>query len=223
MELGSRSWLSALPKNCCSLSRQPKAAVSPIDHPEEFLELLDSPGLASLGPDPRPGTLEIAGLTQQARLACSQSQIKGERQELVLGALLLWHDHPDAAHEIAQQIDGPDGGLLHAIVHRREPDYSNAKYWLRNAGRHACYVSLAAAVAKLSPGSEAGLIAKILPGAKWDPFAFVDACASLAQHPEARDRRKLLQDIQRLETASFISHCGLSPTAHKSQSTGDHG
>ena len=41
-----------------------------------------------------------------------------------------WHE----AHEIAQDLDTPEGSYWHALVHRAEPDEWNASYWLRRVG-----------------------------------------------------------------------------------------
>jgi len=55
------------------------------------------------------------------------------------GALeALWHERRgdwDRAHEIAQDIAGSDGSWVHAYLHRREGDLSNAAYWYRHAGK----------------------------------------------------------------------------------------
>ncbi|HEX2461230.1 MAG TPA: hypothetical protein VHJ58_13880 [Vicinamibacterales bacterium] len=57
----------------------------------------------------------------------------------VHGALAaLWHERRgnwDRAHEIAQDIAGSDGSWVHAYLHRREGDQSNAAYWYRRAGK----------------------------------------------------------------------------------------
>ncbi len=50
----------------------------------------------------------------------------------------LWHDAIgdwDGAHTVAQDVDSPDGAWVHAYLHRREGDISNAQYWYRRAGR----------------------------------------------------------------------------------------
>jgi hypothetical protein len=52
--------------------------------------------------------------------------------------LALWHDGRgdwDAAHETAQDIDDADGAWIHAYLHRKEGDASNAAYWYRRAGK----------------------------------------------------------------------------------------
>jgi hypothetical protein len=39
------------------------------------------------------------------------------------------------AHESAQQDEGPRGSGVHAYLHRKEGDASNAAYWYGQAGR----------------------------------------------------------------------------------------
>ena len=54
--------------------------------------------------------------------------------------LALWHDARgdwEAAHHVAQEIDGPDGAWIHAYLHRKEGDLGNADYWYHRAGRPA--------------------------------------------------------------------------------------
>ena len=50
----------------------------------------------------------------------------------------LWHDlHGDwdAAHLIVQQLSDVNAMWIHAYLHRKEPDLSNARYWYRSAGK----------------------------------------------------------------------------------------
>ncbi|MCB0566455.1 MAG: hypothetical protein KDD01_18965 [Phaeodactylibacter sp.] len=52
--------------------------------------------------------------------------------------LALWHAGKDdwhRAHNIAQDVPGPDGAWVHAYLHRVEGDTWNANYWYRRAGR----------------------------------------------------------------------------------------
>ena len=43
----------------------------------------------------------------------------------------------EAAHGIAQNVEGADGAWVHAWLHRIEGDLANAGYWYRRAGRPA--------------------------------------------------------------------------------------
>ena len=52
-------------------------------------------------------------------------------------AAMWWDGQGDweEAHRIAQGINTPDGAWVHAYLHRKEGDLSNADYWYRRAGR----------------------------------------------------------------------------------------
>lgn len=59
--------------------------------------------------------------------------------------LALWHDARgdwNAAHQVAQDIPDPDGAWVHAYLHRKEGDNSNAAYWYRRARRPIATTSL---------------------------------------------------------------------------------
>lgn len=57
-----------------------------------------------------------------------------------LPALLqaLWYEARgdwDRAHQLTQKLDTIDAAWVHAYLHRKEGDLSNARYWYRRAGR----------------------------------------------------------------------------------------
>ena len=55
---------------------------------------------------------------------------------LSLGLTGLWWDAKGdwtKAHESAQQDEGPEGAWVHAYLHRKEGDASNAAYWYGRA------------------------------------------------------------------------------------------
>ena len=50
----------------------------------------------------------------------------------------LWYDAKgdwNRAHSMAQEVGGRNGAWVHAYLHRREGDLSNAGYWYLKAGR----------------------------------------------------------------------------------------
>jgi hypothetical protein len=52
--------------------------------------------------------------------------------------IALWHDRKGdwaRAHEVAQDVDDESGSWVHAYLHRKEGDESNAAYWYRRAGK----------------------------------------------------------------------------------------
>jgi len=57
----------------------------------------------------------------------------------------LWHDARgdwNKAHEVAQDVDDSSGAWVHAYLHRKEGDLSNARYWYRRARRSEATDSL---------------------------------------------------------------------------------
>jgi len=59
-------------------------------------------------------------------------------QQLDEALTALWHDAQDdwnKAHDIAQDMPTKDGSWIHAYLHRKEGDLSNAGYWYRKANR----------------------------------------------------------------------------------------
>lgn len=50
----------------------------------------------------------------------------------------LWYDGKgdwDMAHEVAQEIHTTNGSWIHAYLHRKEGDVSNASYWYHMANK----------------------------------------------------------------------------------------
>jgi hypothetical protein len=51
--------------------------------------------------------------------------------------LWLYFDYLDESHTISQDDESdPDRNFWHAVMHRREPDATNSKYWWRRVGPH---------------------------------------------------------------------------------------
>jgi hypothetical protein len=71
----------------------------------------------------------------------------GDQPPRELGFALagLWWDAKGdwtRAHESAQQDEGPAGAWVHAYLHRKEGDASNAEYWYGRAGKAPARISL---------------------------------------------------------------------------------
>jgi hypothetical protein len=112
----------------------------------------------------------------------------------LLAGLWLWHDFLDESHTLSQSIDTPAGCWWHAIMHRREGDFSNAKYWYRRASAHA-------RLDRVGEGFES-LIDPVMP--RWDPMAFVDLVESVqarSDHPTYL----ACVELQRLEWSVLFS------------------
>lgn len=123
-----------------------------------------------------------------------------------LAGAWLVHDHLDESHQFSQAIDTTSGSFWHAILHRREGDFSNAKYWFRHVGQHSVFDSLGQRAAELAAvrGAETA-IKKLITNGAWDPFAFVDLCQ--AATGGQTDARELCLDIQQAEWELLFEHC----------------
>ncbi len=173
--------------------------------PSELRLLLDTDELAALGPERRTGALTTAQLDVLLSKALPASTTVAVRA-LFSAAAYLWHDHLDEAHRIAQEIETADGSLLHGIMHRREPDYGNAKYWFRRVGAHPSFLSLAVRASELlEKTDESDLHSRLLPNKTWDPFAFVDAVED-ATEGQFLSKVERLQQIQKLEFECFFEN-----------------
>lgn len=65
------------------------------------------------------------------------------RKDSLATALWLLAGELDRSHSISQNDSSSSGSYWHGIMHRREGDFSNAKYWFRRAGKHPAQESLA--------------------------------------------------------------------------------
>ena len=97
-----------------------------------------------------------------------------------LAAAWLLCDALAASHEISQSVETPAGSFWHGVMHRREGDFGNAKYWFRRARKLTALAPLDVAAnelaAEVNDDSIAALARQIAPQGGFDPFAFVDAC-----------------------------------------------
>ena len=120
-----------------------------------------------------------------------------------LSAVWLLHDFLDQSHGISQQIETPEGSYWHGVMHRREGDFSNAKYWFRHVGRHEVFDELGPHVASAAAPQDATVAERIAPRGAFDPYALVDACqAALRTGDDAFCRR-----VQQLEWELLFDHC----------------
>ena len=79
---------------------------------------------------------------EQFRKSLAQDEPPGDLSNALVG---LWWDAKGKwkqAHESAQQDEGPAGSWVHAYLHRKEGDSSNAAYWYRRAAKPPSQIPL---------------------------------------------------------------------------------
>ena len=146
---------------------------------------------AGLGPERRDSAMSVAAV---------MAAVDGE-SVLIQSAALLWHDHLDESHNFSQNISSADGSFLHGIMHRREPDYSNAKYWFNRVGTHPAYPEILNRATQLVAGTSL----ENLAGTQWDAAAMVNAVSDVRV---GSDEYVLLQQVQRVEFELLLERFG---------------
>ena len=86
--------------------------------------------------------------------------VAASRQMECLSGLWLVAGDIHRSHDLSQDLPSAEGSFLHGIMHRREGDFGNSKYWFRRVGSHPVFEQI---------DHETG-------GAYGDPFDFVDRC-----------------------------------------------
>lgn len=147
----------------------------------------------------------LSGLTPQTVLA---HPVRSQADAAcVLSALWLWHDDLHRSHEISQQIKTPSGSYWHAIMHRREGDFWNSKYWLDRCTDHPALPAIAAAAAeRINAHRHADPRLMQLTLGQWNPAAFVDLVEAATTAGEDTIV-PMLVELQRIEWQGLFAHC----------------
>jgi hypothetical protein len=121
-----------------------------------------------------------------------------------LAALWLVHDFLEESHALSQEIATPEGSCWHGILHRREPDFANAKYWFRRVGKHAVFEALHREVAA-ERASVPQAAQSLSRGTTWDASAFVDLCEQAAG--QGGELEAFCRRWQQREWELLFEHC----------------
>src|SRR4051794_29799649 len=115
-------------------------------YPPGVAELLRALPLAPLGPGkPRREARDRLEATASAFPPGANADTAASCR----AGLWLAFDFLDEAHAISQDLHTSEGSYWHALVHRREPDAANSKYWWRRVGHHAVFARLGEEAARL--------------------------------------------------------------------------
>jgi len=124
----------------------------------------------------------------------------------MLSGLWLWHDFLTESHELSQQINTPNGAYWHAIMHRREGDFSNSKYWLARCANHPIHPTLAVKADDVIRPYPADKSIFRLTSQGWDGPAFVDLVEQV-HHSPSDPRHRVAVALQQLEWRLLFDHC----------------
>jgi hypothetical protein len=183
--------------------------------PEDIVTSLTTAILRQAGPDAY-GRLVISGKDPLASVQSLHGvalekffsrPIKHEDDaQAAIAGLWLWVDDLEESHKIAQEIVSTTGSLWHAILHRREGDFSNAKYWYRRCDTHPVNKMMGAIASSLAGDliSDRGVAHAI--GGSWNPLGFVDLVEAVYRTP-ADPGHQVAVRLQRAEWDALFTYC----------------
>ena len=147
----------------------------------------------------------LAALTAE-KLVAPHQLVDRAMADCCRAALWLKHDFLDESHTISQSIATAEGSYWHGIMHRREPDYDNAKYWFHRVKRHPIFSQLAQGAAALADAGPRDAATDYLRSQQeWDPFRFVDLCQAVSRGKSSTGQ--LCRQIQKLEGELLFAYC----------------
>lgn len=165
--------------------------------------LLNTPDLPSLGPETRAGRWESGELNGKLNTALASRHFHPNQETCIRSLILLWHDYLDESHTLSQNITSVDGSFLHAIMHRREPDYWNSKYWFNRVGAHPAFPMIEEEVKTLLTSHGYSFALKTVQGGHWRPNEFVVLCEAFAGKAGSSEY-KVLQQVQQIELVTLL-------------------
>ncbi len=182
-----------------------------------ILEMNESEAYTRLLPGPQgyePAEKLLAGISGEQLFAMPVG--KPQAAQAALCGLWLWHDWLEPAHRLAQDLDDSTGSFWHAIMHRREGDFSNSQYWYARCMSHPVMAMVGARAAEMLGGQPADnrLLKMIWNG--WRPQAFVDWIEAIHRSPSP-EQLELALRLQHLEWRMLFDYCvreALSAASH---------
>jgi hypothetical protein len=139
----------------------------------------------------------LAGLNAGNLLEPAGKMVRDERMaQGCLAGLWLRHGFMEESHVISQEMETPTGSFWHGILHRREPDYGNARYWFRRVGAHPVFPAL----------NEAAMAEGWPHEGRWDAVAFIDAVERASRRGHEKEA-KLCVAVQQREWELLFDYC----------------
>ncbi|MSU32498.1 MAG: hypothetical protein EXS25_07550 [Pedosphaera sp.] len=173
---------------------------------QRFWDLTLTPTLPDLDGGPRLGIRPKVSLQDSIDLLLSDLATAPRQSVLILATAFLFNDHHDDAHDLIEDLKCPEGCLIHSLLHRREPDYWNARYWLRRNPNHPIYRRLTSYLKAQSMGAaEMIVFQRLTLSGVVDPIALVDECVNYAGKPDQLESL-FLKRVQHAEFHALAEH-----------------
>ncbi len=123
--------------------------------------------------------------TDDATLLGNKPLKDAQALALVRGGLLYAVDSIQEAHAFFQDVPSDLGSYWHGMMHRREGDFDNGRYWFRRVGRLGVFSKMHSAAAECSPTMarqenwDAYLLTGLCEQAKFGAEELIGECVKL--------------------------------------------
>ncbi len=150
--------------------------------------------------------------------AFAHSTVHDEKMaSLCLSGVWLFNNYLEESHSISQDADGPTGSYWHGIMHRREGDFPNSKYWFRQVGEHPAFEMIDERMGASEAFYKSPALAD-LSSSGYDPFELVDHCRTVirsetestspgGEENPNNDLRHFCEMLSNLEWWSLFDYC----------------
>jgi hypothetical protein len=168
---------------------------------EGLMALMPHESSPSLDSSRRTRTASPGDVRNRVHEILQDSQIGEDIRDLLVSLVLLWNDQLDPCHDICQGYGHPEASYIHGMMHRREGDFGNAKYWFRRAqplDDQKDFSENVASAFKTISGRNPD--ADYLQPSVWSPEKFVDACS------QGNPADTVLKDVQTAEFHAMARH-----------------
>jgi hypothetical protein len=164
------------------------------------------------GPGSAKGKQLLTGVT--AAQLVSRPVADRQAADALLAGLWLWHDWLDESHQISQSIASPTGSFWHAIMHRREGDFGNSKYWYARCKTHPVMRTIAVGATPIlgdpATREQGGIGDRMSFSNGFDPDDFVDWVEQVHARPGNDPGYRAAVEIQKLEWRALFTDCAFA-------------
>lgn len=178
------------------------------DFPQPVAELIAEAPLMELGPGRRHiNYLAALDALTPALLMGTSGVADSKMAQCCISGLWLLYDFLSESHTLSQGLHTTEGNYWHALMHRREPDAWNSKYWFDRVGQHPIYPNLATAAREecAALGMSSGDFRTLATARSWNAGAFVDLCEEV--RGSGHDGETLCRRIQQREWKLLFHYC----------------
>ncbi len=122
------------------------------------------------------------------------ASLNSMQQRLCTSGLWLLAGNLDQSHVISQDLESAEGSFWHGIMHRREGDFGNAKYWFGRVGEQPVFDQ----------------IQQCCGDSYVDPIEFVDTCRLALHADETTEAHPLVstcKQVQWIEWQLLMVRC----------------